>query len=175
MFSRPQFPPISFLLSQVPPTPDEPLLFTGATLDLDLPPGLYVIRGAWNLREDTLLRNAVGRFGTDQWDSVAAVIPGRSATQCRERWTFRIGPGLNKSPFEKWEDDLILRERETIGNHWTVIASHLRGRTSCAVKNRWYSVLRKQDRKQQPIADPDPCKVRALLSHPVSALGDVCG
>jgi hypothetical protein len=91
-----------------------------------------------------MLRDAVAQYGTSHWDSVSAVIPGRTATQCRERWLFRISPGLNKGPFEQWEDDLICRERRSLGNHWTAIAGKLHGRTSCSVKNRWYSALRRR-------------------------------
>jgi hypothetical protein len=49
---------------------------------------------------------------------------------------------IKKVKFEKWEDEVIILERERIGNHWSHIADKLSGRTSSAVKNRWYSVLR---------------------------------
>jgi hypothetical protein len=108
-------------------------------------------RGTWTTAEDDLLRQAVKSLGTTHWDQVAALVKRRTATQCRERWTFRLSPGLKKTPFEKWEDDLIIAQREKIGNHWTAIANSLPGRTSCAVKNRWYTVLRKKDEKQSPV------------------------
>jgi hypothetical protein len=120
------------------------------------------------------LRSAIGRFGVGQWDFIASVIPGRSALQCRERWNFRIGPGLNKMPFAQWEDQLIIRERERYGNHWTLISSHLPGRTSCAVKNRWYSVLRKRHRKEKAKpAAAAPVSLADLLSHPVRPRDEV--
>jgi hypothetical protein len=49
---------------------------------------------------------------------------------------------IKRGKFEKWEDDIIILERERIGNHWCHIADKLPGRTSSAIKNRWYSVLR---------------------------------
>jgi hypothetical protein len=101
-----------------------------------------IIRGSWSNAEDEQLRKAVTKYGTSRWDSVALVIESRTPTQCRERWMFRIGPGLNKTPFEPWEDDTIILERARVGNHWAQIARELPGRTSCAVKNRWYSALR---------------------------------
>jgi hypothetical protein len=84
---------------------------------------------------------------------------------------FRIGPGLNKGPFEGWEDDLIIRERERVGNHWTSIAAKLPGRTSCAVKNRWYSVLKKQQRRARrprPRQQSAAFDIASLLAHPCS-------
>jgi hypothetical protein len=158
-----QFAPVAFAFSQ------GPVLFANAPycqplMDVDL-----VLRGTWSIREDSLSRDAIHRFGAGQWDVIAAVIPGRSSNQCRERWTYRIGPGLNKNPFEKWEDELIVQEREKFGNHWTLISSHLPGRTSCAVKNRWYSVLRKHYRKRgvPKQSDTMPLTIAELLSHPV--------
>jgi hypothetical protein len=112
------------------------------------------------------LRSAVSKFGTNQWDLVASRVPGRTATQCRERWMFRISPGLNKGPFERWEDDHIIRERARVGNHWTFIAEQLPGRTSCAVKNRWYSSLRRHARGSTPVSDSPPFSVTSLPSRP---------
>lgn len=57
---------------------------------------------------------------------------------------FSNPPVMRKAPFEPWEDAVIVRERLRMGNEWVTIAKELPGRTSCAVKNRWYRVLRKQ-------------------------------
>ena len=98
--------------------------------------------GTWTREEDELLRMAVSNCRPILWDVVAESVPGRSAIQCKERWLYRLDPEVKRTRFEKWEDDLIVRERLRIGNHWTVIANKLPGRTPCAVKNRWYSCLR---------------------------------
>jgi hypothetical protein len=113
------------------------------------------VKGSWTAHEDELLKAAVQRLGTSHWDAIAAVVKGRTATQCRERWLFRLTPGLKKAPFEKWEDDVILEQRQKVGNHWTLIASGLPGRTSCSVKNRWYTVLRKKQayREQRSMSE----------------------
>jgi hypothetical protein len=169
MHTRLQIPPIESILAQDPISHAPLAFFPESPDDPPLMDAVIVTRGAWSSDEDALLRNAVTRFGLGQWDVIAAVIPGRSATQCRERWTFRIGPGLNKGPFEQWEDELIVKERERFGNHWTLISSHLIGRTSCAVKNRWYSVLRKHYKKRsnEKHTPSFPFTLTDLLSHPV--------
>ncbi|OHT06500.1 DNA-binding protein eta2 [Tritrichomonas foetus] len=99
------------------------------------------LKGAWSPEEDEKLRSAVAACDPILWDIVAESVPGRSAIQCKERWLYRLHPEVKKTRFEKWEDDLIIKERCRVGNHWTLIANKLPGRTSCAVKNRWYSVL----------------------------------
>ena len=102
----------------------------------------FTVKGSWSQKEDQLLRFAVSNCHPILWDVVAEQVPGRSAIQCKERWLYRLHPEVKKTRFEKWEDDLIIKERSIHGNHWTLISNKLPGRTSCAVKNRWYSVLR---------------------------------
>ena len=99
-------------------------------------------KGIWTQEEDMLLLQAVNETKPIIWDVVAEKIPGRNAIQCRERWRYRLDPSINRTPFQKWEDDFIISERKKVGNLWTLIATKLPGRTVCAVKNRWYSVLR---------------------------------
>ena len=100
-------------------------------------------KGIWNPEEDDALRKAIAMVkGNISWEDISKKVPGRNPKQCRERWLYRLCPGVNKTPFQKWEDELIVLERQKIGNHWTAIASKLPGRTSYAVKNRWYTVLR---------------------------------
>ena len=100
-------------------------------------------KGQWTPDEDKLLLDAMARFkGHICWEELSKQIPGRTAKQCRERWQFRLHPDVSKAPFEPWEDEFIIFERQNKGNHWTEIARKLPGRTSCAVKNRWYTVLR---------------------------------
>jgi hypothetical protein len=173
----PRLPPIEHLLSQFPCGDFGPYIITPGAhefLEPDSPPEPLessgtIIHGSWQPSEDDLLRSAVGKFGGNQWDTVASRVPGRTPTQCRERWMFRISPGLNKGPFERWEDELIIRERARVGNHWTLIADQLPGRTSCAVKNRWYSSLRRHARQSAAATlahDSPPFSVTSLLSRP---------
>ena len=100
------------------------------------------IKGIWNHEEDEKLIQAVKETYPLVWEIIASKVPGRSPIQCKERWLYRLHPDINKAKFEKWEDDIIINERAKMGNSWTYISTKLKGRTSCAVKNRWYSVLR---------------------------------
>ena len=102
------------------------------------------MKGVWKKNEDELLKEAISEFKNTEinWNIVALKVQHRTAKQCKERWTYRLHPSVKKIPFEKWEDELVVKERLKYGNHWTTIAKKLPGRTAVAVKNRWYSVLR---------------------------------
>jgi hypothetical protein len=104
-------------------------------------------RGPWTEIEDTLLTNAVRTFGSKRWTEIAKSVPNRNAKQCRERWCNRLEPGVKHDPFEPWEDQLIITKQKEIGNRWALIAKQLNGRSTNAVKNRWYAGL-KQAREQ---------------------------
>ena len=112
-------------------------------------------KGVWTHEEDELLCKAVNECKPILWDVVAEKIPGRNAVQCRERWRYRLDPSINRSPFQKWEDEFIISERKKVGNMWTLIANKLPGRTVCAVKNRWYSVLRHKNNDGM-VSSPSP-------------------
>jgi hypothetical protein len=87
------------------------------------------IRGIWQSEEDERLRKAVNDYGLNNWESVASVVHGRTATQCRERWTFRLCPTRNKAPFEELEDALILEQREQRSLGTSRVAVHAQSRT----------------------------------------------
>lgn len=99
-------------------------------------------RSSWSQEEDEVLLNAVSGKSNINWDYIASIDGKHTPKQCRERWLVKLNPEVRRSPFESWEDDLIQSERQKIGNHWSLIAQLLPGRTSCSVKNRWYTVLR---------------------------------
>ncbi|SPO32621.1 uncharacterized protein UTRI_04365 [Ustilago trichophora] len=46
--------------------------------------------GVWSLREDLLLIEAVHSVGQENWTAVAARVPGRTSSQCRERFNRRL-------------------------------------------------------------------------------------
>lgn len=121
-------------------------------------------KGPWTYQEDKLLLDAMASFsGHICWEELSKRIPGRSAKQCRERWQFRLHPDVNKSPFEPWEDEIIIQERVNNNLHWTFIAQKLPGRTSCAVKNRWYTVLR----NRKPNTIPRRMKGSSIITSPL--------
>ena len=101
------------------------------------------VKGSWTPEEDQLLRDWVQTEGPNKWSQCALKIAGRSGKQCRERWMNSLSPEVRRGDWEPAEDEILLHEFERLGARWTEIAKALPGRTDNAIKNRFYSNIRK--------------------------------
>jgi hypothetical protein len=99
------------------------------------------------------LRTYVSYEPKGNWVAVAEHVPGRTAKQCRERWSLSLGPNIRKDPWVPEEDGLLLALHDQFGNAWAQIAKHLPGRTENATKSRFKSIERKKDRAWAPSED----------------------
>jgi len=116
-----------------------------------LKPGL--VKGPWTEEEDELLKTYVPFEPRGNWVAVAEHIPGRTAKQCRERWSLCLDPNIRKDPWTAEEDEILLQLHDQHGNSWAMIAKHLPGRTENAAKSRFKSIERKRDRAWTPAED----------------------
>ncbi len=113
-----------------------------------LQPGL--IKGHWTDEEDKMLIDLVtqeiqsGRLIS--WVAIAEHIPGRTAKQCRERWSLNLDPSIKRTEWEPAEDTLLMELHEQLGNKWAEISHKLPGRTENAVKTRFKSLVRAQEK-----------------------------
>lgn len=123
-------------------------------------------KSSWSQEEDEVLLNAVSGKSNINWDYIASIDGKHTPKQCRERWLVKLNPEVRRSPFESWEDDLIQSERQKIGNHWSLIAQLLPGRTSCSVKNRWYTVLRYRPNRN-PVVPNFPTMGTSMMRSPI--------
>jgi hypothetical protein len=67
--------------------------------------------------------------------------------QCRERWRNHLDPRVNKNPWQPEEELVFIDKHKVYGNKWAEIGKFLNGRNDNAVKNYYYSTVRKVMRK----------------------------
>lgn len=115
-----------------------------------------------------MLVEAVRVKGAGCWEKVAALVPGRTASQCNARYLHYLQPGINLGPFSPEEDLVIINGCLEVGPQWVKIAAHLPGRTGHAVKNRWQTLNNK-------IFGPKEESKRIKLSHPTPPARKVFG
>eukprot|EP00299_Pterocystis_sp_00344_P012809 c6202_g1_i1.p1 GENE.c6202_g1_i1~~c6202_g1_i1.p1 ORF type:complete len:186 (+),score=26.68 c6202_g1_i1:48-605(+) len=91
----------------------------------------------WRPEEDEKLVDAVKRWGARRWSTISTHVPNRTSKQCCERWHAYLRPGINHGPWTVEEDKLAHELIQKFGYRWSVVASHIPGRTDVSVKNRF--------------------------------------
>ncbi|XP_061346757.1 transcription factor MYB4-like [Gastrolobium bilobum] len=102
-------------------------------------------KGAWTPEEDRKLIAYVTRYGHWNWRQLPKFAGlARCGKSCRLRWMNYLRPHIKRGDYSQEEDETIIRLHEKLGNRWSVIASHLPGRTDNEIKNHWHTTLKKR-------------------------------
>lgn len=107
-----------------------------------LAPGLKF--GPWTSSEDAILLKWVKENGPTKWSMCGKFVGGRNAKQCRERWMNSLDPNIKKTKWDIEEDYKIFNLFFKVGAKWSKYSQFLPNRTENAIKNRFYSSLRKE-------------------------------
>ncbi|EAX79614.1 Myb-like DNA-binding domain containing protein [Trichomonas vaginalis G3] len=102
-------------------------------------PVLY--RKRFTAEEDELLRKLAKDNTNKTWRDIAKHLPGRSATQCRDRYNQYLFPSVVSKPWSDEEDRIIVEKYKQYGPHWSKISEFLPGRSGSNIKNRWNGAL----------------------------------
>ncbi|GMI66624.1 hypothetical protein HRI_000331700 [Hibiscus trionum] len=99
-------------------------------------------KGRWTAEEDGILTKYIQAQGEGSWRSLpknAGLL--RCGKSCRLRWINYLRSDLKRGNFTVQEEETIIQLHESLGNRWSLIASHLKGRTDNEIKNYWNSQL----------------------------------
>jgi hypothetical protein len=92
--------------------------------------------------EDETIRRFVEEHGETNWNEITEQLPGRSARQCRERWTSYLAPDVVKEPWSEAENKLLLDKIREVGHQWKTFEAYFPGRTNINIKNHWRRIQR---------------------------------
>jgi hypothetical protein len=105
-------------------------------------------RGNWTAVEDRKLTDAVQTHGGKNWCAISALVPGRTRSQCQNRWHSVLNPGIDRTPPERtcdWTVDEDGKLKDAVhthgGKNWCAIAALVIGRTKSQCYSRWYNAL----------------------------------
>jgi hypothetical protein len=110
-------------------------------------------KGHWTAAENIQLQDAVRTYGSNHrptnWDNVAALVPGRTKNQCRNRWNNSLDPSIDLANARegRWtaaEDRQLTTALQTLGRgfDWDEVAALVSGRTRTQCRARWNDALK---------------------------------
>ncbi|KAJ6872767.1 hypothetical protein NC651_031791 [Populus alba x Populus x berolinensis] len=128
-----------------------------------------LVKGPWKKEEDDLIRELVEIHGNKKWSQIAKHLPGRIGKQCRERWHNHLNPDINRTPWTKEEEAVLIKAHGAYGNKWAEIAKLLHGRTENSIKNHWNCSVRKRiesyPARVNLCSNVEPCSLDLVLGN----------
>jgi hypothetical protein len=131
--------------------------------------GVTVKEGKWTGEEDAKLTDAVKKHGGNNWFAVAALVPGRTNQQCRQRWIRSLDPGTRRG---KWTGEEDAKLTAAVKKHgcscWITVAALVPGRTNQGCHRRWLQSLDPDINRGKWTEEED-----AMLTHAVKEQGSI--
>jgi hypothetical protein len=121
--------------------------------------------GAWSEEEDQLLREAVEKYGTEDWAKISMAVPGRTRIQCRKRWVEYLCSRKKRVRWTKEETDKLEKLVAIYHHSWVKIAEFLPGRTPIQCRDRWRSCQIPTLRRGKWTPEEDELLKKAVLRY----------
>jgi len=115
------------------PLSDEQIL----AAEITAPKHKRIVRKNWTSDEDAALKRAVEQYGEGKWKAVASIVVSRTHTQCMQRWSKALRPGLKKGHWTAAEDQILSEMASKYNRNWAQVAKHIEHRTIKQIRERW--------------------------------------
>ena len=106
------------------------------------------MKAKFSEEEDKVLREIVLSHGACEWSNIALSLPGRTARQCRDRWTNYLNPLLCNKEWTEEEDTLLMEMYKEFGTHWKDLSIFFNNRSLNNVRNRVLMLERRNKSKK---------------------------
>jgi myb proto-oncogene protein len=88
------------------------------------------------------LQDAIEKLGSKNRAAIAALVPGRTTIQCKDRWRSALYPRIEQTNGRSaWMRDEDIKLKEAVrmygGKNWAAIAAQVPGRTKKQCHTRW--------------------------------------
>ncbi|NWY39733.1 SNPC4 protein, partial [Sylvia atricapilla] len=95
-------------------------------------------KGPWTPEEDGMLMAAVTKYREKEWYKVRMEVPGRSDSQCRDRYLKSLHWDVKKGKWSSEEEEQLIElvQKHGVGR-WSKIASELPHRTGSQCLSKW--------------------------------------
>ncbi|CAB9502394.1 Myb-related protein A [Seminavis robusta] len=128
-------------------------------------------RQVWTTTEDLALRRLVEGHNFDDpsmkshWQQIAETLKsGRNGKQCRDRYQNHLRPEIKKGKWTHEEEHMIREMHKSFGTKWSCMAKLMKNRTDNDIKNKWYSMMRKEKKAQEKL-DKTLNKTQSMLEN----------
>ncbi|MDR1597637.1 MAG: hypothetical protein LBR89_01750 [Holosporales bacterium] len=103
--------------------------------------GDATLRARFTQEEDLFIQDKKTENPDMSFEEIASHLPGRSARQCRERWSFYLNAAL-RMPFTPKDNQRLRDAVMNLGTSWKKIALLFPGKTESQCKYHWNKHLR---------------------------------
>lgn len=107
------------------------------------------LRKLFTKEEDEKIKKLVKIFGTRHWDLISQFIDGRTAKQCRDRYSNYLIPDYFQGEWSFEEDSLLIKLFNENGAKWSTIQKSFPNRSANSIKNRWHYFLRRKNNSKK--------------------------
>ena len=104
----------------------------------------------WTDEEDQRLRDAIEKYGTDNWLAVSTYVAGgRTKAQCSQRWNRCLDPKILHNNWTREEEEKLIEAVQRYSpRSWTRVSAELPGRTDVQCRFRYQFITKKMQQNK---------------------------